>query len=183
MRIYKGLNADDYELCHPVNSSDFSTIREMCDGTPRAGTWPVPPMHVYRDGGRMDVDAPWLGSHVLILRPRAVAALGKVLRDYGELLPVPCDNAEVALFNVTHILEALDEAASTIARFRNSDRIMEIEHYAFRESVIGDSIIFKIPCHQSSSIFLTEAFIDLWRSAGLTGLDFTPVRSGGSQTA
>jgi hypothetical protein len=40
-------------------------------------------------------DSPWLGSHALVFKARAVKALGPLLREYGELLPLLCGGSEV----------------------------------------------------------------------------------------
>ena len=54
---------------------------------------------------------------------------------------------------------------------------MWVERYAFRESVVEGVDIFKWPADgnlpRNSPTFVSQAFVDLWQSAGLTGLTFT----------
>ena len=83
-----------------------------------------------------EADSPWLGSYVLILRPRAVAALTPMLLDNGELLPLGCAGAELWLYNVTRIVPALDETASEISRFPDG-RIIRVHRPVFHEHVVG----------------------------------------------
>src|SRR5688572_27757952 len=47
-------------------------------------------------------DFPWCLHNVLIIRDKALQPLRPVLEKYGELLPLPCEEA-LFLFNVTNI--------------------------------------------------------------------------------
>jgi hypothetical protein len=100
-----------------------------------------------------------------------------MLLRYGELLPLRCAGAELWLYNVTHVIDALDEPASTIDRFSDG-RIMFIRRLALRKDVIGDDDIFKFSRERGDSICFSQRFVDLWRSAGLTGVAFHQVWDG-----
>jgi hypothetical protein len=122
-------------------------------------------------------DAPWLGSNVLILRPRAAAALSPLLACHGELLPLSCGQAELVVFNARCVVDALDEAESIVRRF-STRRIMWIQKHAFRLEVIQALQIFKITSLQPSPIFVGEEFVERWNAAGLKGLEFRQVWEG-----
>jgi hypothetical protein len=134
-------------------------------------------MHLVReDEGKklLPSDSPWLGSHALIFKPRAVDALGPLLREHGELLPLLCDNENLTMFNPTSVLDALDEGASSLARFSDG-QIMRINRYVFRPALVRDAEIFKISSLRVSPTFVSHRFVDAWQKKGLRGLDFKQV--------
>jgi len=181
MRIYKPLGSEHFEDCHPVNGDDYETLNVTLNGAPVGDTWRSPAMHMIRKDGRKKLavsDAPWLGSKALIFRPRVIAAMGELLRDYGELLPLACNEPDLVIFNVTRVIDALDEQASTIARFPSSGRIMAIERYVFHPEIVAGVDIFKIPTMRFCPTFVSDRFVEAWTSAGLRGLDFPLVWSG-----
>src|SRR4051812_32885843 len=117
MHIYSVLGAERYELCHPVSSTDFETIDVLVNGESRTVGWkPLAMQIVRKDQGRQlsESDSPWLGSHALIFRPRAQEVLSELLLRYGELLPLLCHDAAVAMFNATSVIDALHEDASDV---------------------------------------------------------------------
>lgn len=175
--VYEPLSLDNYELCHPVIQGDFESIHLDINGTSRVESWRPIAMRIIReDEGRrlVESDSPWLGSHALIFRPRAIQVLGPLLRQYGELLPLDCDGAELAMYNPTRVLDALNEEASDVMRF-GGGRIMMIKRHVFRQDVIREIDIFKIPSLRVSPTFVSHRFVDLWRSTGLKGLEFKQV--------
>jgi hypothetical protein len=180
MKIYQPLYREGYEFCHPINRREFIAIANLCNGNERAETWRPLEMELIRvDEGEplVESDSPWLDSYILILRRRVIDAVGAILLEYGELLPLRCAGAELWLYNVTHVIDALDEAASVINRFSDG-QIMLVKHPAFRRDVIGKSDIFKLSHARGETIYLSQHVVDLWNSAGLTGVEFDPVWSG-----
>jgi hypothetical protein len=177
MTVYTPFASGDYELCHPVNQDDFETINVQIKGEPRQATWkPIKMRLIKENEGRMLLpsDSPWLGSHALIFRPSVIEVLGSLLWEYGELLPLSCRDADVSIFNPSRILDAFDEAASSVLRF-SSGRIMIVNRYVFRPEVISGVEIFKIPNLRVSPTFVSERFVERWNSGGLAGLGFKRV--------
>lgn len=174
--LYVPLGAEGFEFCHPVKEGDFETLNAQIDGTQRGQTWSPRQMRLVReDEGNLltESDSPWLGSHALIFRKRALERVGAFLEEHGELLPVSCPGADLAIFN-PRVVDALDEAASSVLRFSNG-RIMRIMKHAFRADVVAETQAFKIPNLRVSPTFVGERFVELWNSAGLKGLDFQQV--------
>lgn len=175
--IYKALGADGFELCHPVNKEDYERIDVEIGGTPRQPSWkPISVRLIHEDEGNALAmsDSPWLGYGPLIFRPSAVEALGPMLREYGELLPLACPEAELMIYNPTRVLDALDDAASSVMRFSDG-RIMLIQRHVFRSEVVGENDIFTIPDERVSPTFLSHRFVDRWKASGLKGIEFKQV--------
>jgi hypothetical protein len=118
--------------------------------------------------GRSYSDFPWLGEHVPFLRKPAAEALGHILLEYGQLLPVRGE--EVWLFNATTVLDALDHERSQIVYFEDGN-ILAIERYVFDEGRIGTAEVFKLPM-RASPVCVTDNFVERVRSAGLRGVSF-----------
>ncbi|HWU89493.1 MAG TPA: DUF1629 domain-containing protein [Kofleriaceae bacterium] len=178
--VYEPIGAEGFEFCHPERQDDFETFNVQVDGTRRRATWQSIPVHlVHEDRGKKLAasDSPWLGSHALILRRSPIEKLGALLQEYGEILPLICEEAELFTFNATRILDALDEQASSVIRF-SSGRIMHVSRYVFRPEVIGDTDIFKIPNLRVSPTYVSERVVQAWASGGFRGLVFNKVWSG-----
>jgi hypothetical protein len=175
--IYTPLGLDGYELCHPVSQDDFETINVEVSGTRRQSSWKPIPMRLIREDEGQELvmsDSPWLGAHALIFRPSVVEALGPMLQEYGELLPLACSEADVVMYNPTRVIDAFDEAASSVLRF-SGGRIMLIQRHVFRADVVGEIDVFKIPNLRASPTFLSHRFVDRWKASGLKGLEFKQV--------
>lgn len=134
------------------------------------------------DGGMTllrDADMPWLGHHVLVLRRHAVDAIGDILRAWGELLPLACDDAELWVFHATSVVDALDMERSDLVMVPGSDSIMTIRTHVFRSEALRAAGIFKIPQMLRGSIYFREDTAAAVTAAGLTGLALRPVWESG----
>lgn len=176
MIVYTPLSIHGYELCHPINEADFETINKQINGEHRQTTWkPISAKIITKDQGQKLVlsDSPWLGSHALIFRSSAIEILGEILKKHGELLDLHCTGADISIYNPTMVLDALDESESSVLRFENG-RLMRINRYALRDVIKGVHI-FKIPNLRVSPTFVSDCFVESWKSSGLKGLEFKKV--------
>ena len=174
MRVYDPLNSDDSELCHPIRNQGFDEVREWIQGVPRSNDWqPITVELIREDEGEVlcRSDSPWLGSYALVFRSSAVDAMESILLKHGELLPLDCPGEELYIYNPLLVLDALDESASTITRFRDG-RIMGIDRHVFRPDVIRGVDVFKLSCKTVSLTYVSQDFVDLWQASGLWGLEF-----------
>lgn len=174
--IYDAFGLDGYEDCHPVDEN-FERFYDQINGTPRQASWKPVPMRIYHKAGRKKLlrsDSPWLGAGGLIFRSSVLEALGPLLRQYGELLPLECSEADLWIYNPTRVIDALDEEASTIRRF-TSGRIMGIDRYVFKAHLLDGIDIFKLPNLRAHATFLSHRFVDQWTKSGLRGLEFRQV--------
>src|SRR2546422_2090643 len=115
MNIYDPMPSDGYELIHPVRAEDFETLNILINGFPRKDNWqPLDVKLIRHVEGRqlLESDAPWLGAHALMFKPKAAVVLEPLLIRHGELLPLSCHEVTVSVFNVTRVVDALDESAS-----------------------------------------------------------------------
>ena len=172
--IHKYSSIENSELCHPAHSVDFDIFSDMVNGFTRSKEWEpieVEIIHEDESGKLCYSDAPWLGSHAPIFRRRTLSLLEDLLRGHGEFLPLACEEEDLYVFNVTRLINALDVQNSTVSRF-SSGKLMRITQYSFHEDRLHGAVLFKIPDLRVSPVFCSQIFVDSWRSAGFTGLDF-----------
>lgn len=178
MIIYEPLVAEGYEWINACDDHDYETFLAL-NGQPRAATWkPVNVRRVRADDRQAfrPSDFPWLGSHALIMRRTAVEALRDVLDRHGEVLPLHTeDGVELFVFNA-QVIDALDEAHSSITKFPGTDRIMQITRVAFRPLSVRGVDIFRLP-HRASATYVGARFVERVNAACLRGLEFLPVWS------
>ena len=174
MRIYEPRVRPSLEWVLPVHDTDHEHLWRL-DGTSRRANWrpmPVARLLVDDEGEpRLEADMPWLGGHVLVLRERAAKALAPLLDRYGELLPLACPEADLWLFNVLTVVDALDEDNSELMRFDNGD-ILDVERYAFRPNLVAGLAVFKVPQLLRGPLFVGDEFVRAVEAAGLRGPEF-----------
>jgi hypothetical protein len=122
---------------------------------------------------RRQADLPWLGEHVLVLRPSACVLLRDICVRFGELLPLWCEDAQLFAWNATTTVDALDVARSDVVRFPSTGRIMDIKKHVFYADRVADLPAFHVP--EVRALFLGEDLVELIWSAGLTGTTFREV--------
>lgn len=153
-------------------------LLSVLQGLPAAGHWTTPAvasLELDFEGRTLSLpDFPVFSTSAVFSR-RAVDVLLDLLIENGEILPLACDEGDFFVFNLTRVLDALDEPASELRRFgRNGrGRVKRIVRHAFVPERVTASI-FRIP-QKPLRIYVTQRFVDRVDGAGLTGFDFTPV--------
>lgn len=154
--IFEPLVGEGFEWVNASDERDYEVFLTF-DGKPRGRTWQPLVVRRVRADERQALkpsDFPWLGSHALVMRRKSVDALRDILDAHGELLPLATeDGVELSVFNA-RVVDALDEARSSVMRFPGTDRIMRIKTIAFVESAIRNVDIFRLP-HRASSTYVT----------------------------
>lgn len=176
MKIYVLSVVEGQEWVLARQADDYQLFSTLCGR--KQTRWHPPGMEILRehDDGmlRQYSDFPWLGEHVLILRARALKLLRPTLEPYGEFLPLRADEP-ISLFNVTTVIDALDEERSKIVRFDDGG-IMVIESLVLRADAIGGTEIFKLPERADgvrlSDIYLQETIVRRIGELGLKGIAF-----------
>jgi hypothetical protein len=91
------------------------------------------------------------------------------LESCGEILPLACSDGEFCLFNVTTVIDALNEEESDVEYLSNG-KPLTIKRASFETSKLVDIDIFRLPQFPYGNIYVSERFIERTRSAGLLGL-------------
>ena len=179
MDVFEPLVRKGYEWINCVNQVDYELFVGF-DGTSRGATWKPIPVRRVRADKRHDFkpsDFPWLGSDALVMRRAAFGALNDMLEANGEVLPLSTDDGVDLFVLNARVIDALDEANSSLMKFPGTNRIMRITKLAFIPTAVRGVDIFRLP-HRASSTYVSNRFVDRVNAAGLRGLEFTQVWSG-----
>jgi hypothetical protein len=106
-----------------------------------------------------------------------MSALWDLLLPHGEFLPLDCPDGSYCAYNVTRVIDVMDEDDSELERFSDGG-IMDIVRPAFYAERIASEVIFKLPQMRSTPIFVTDRFVERIEEHGLVGFDLKPVWSG-----
>jgi hypothetical protein len=175
--VYKLRHCERGECLQPVNKGEFELL--VFDGKPRAGSWTPVAMKRLKDFGDgrpvRPVDFPsGSGGGDLPMTDTARKKIGPYLEKYGEFLPLTCDEGKFWTFHVTHFVDALDEDASDVLRASDDpDYILMILKHVFRPERLTSDWMFKLPqSHGRGPFYVTDPFVNLIRTSGLSGLEF-----------
>jgi hypothetical protein len=175
MKIYQLHEVfDRYQVLKCLNPDDTRHIQDWFCGKAIGARWTPVSVEVLRDEihkDRPSSDFPGFGAGKPTFSDRAVDVLKDLLVSNGELLPLDCKERTYRVFNVTRLVDALDEKHSEVERF-SSGRIMNVERFAFYSDRVRDLTIFKIPQFPIGDIFVTDSFVERVKSNCLTGFAF-----------
>jgi hypothetical protein len=177
-RVLKVWVIEGQQLAVPAEKGHLDELFGL-DGTPRAATWPRPPVRLIledEDGQPLSpTDFPFLGDHALVLKERAYSSLGPHLAALGELLPLTCETEPLWLFNAGVVIPALDMERSKVEVAR-SGKILLIDEYVFHPDLLEGTLLFKTP--ETATLYMTDDFVSLVDSLGLEGFGRERVWSG-----
>ena len=180
---------DVYVVLLTADRSRLQVPRESCcSKVNNLSDWvPLPVMRDYsvRDnmtkplGDRVGIDA---YVDPMVLSRRALDVLLPHIGYLGQVLPLAFTDAEYSFFNVTNVVDALDQSASELKYFPDGG-FHRVLRYSFKPELVRDQWLFKIPQQPGGFAFVTDRFVDLVRSSGLTGFKFKPLWSDEATTS
>lgn len=176
MKVYMLLADSDHYESLLMPGGDLYEFARRFNGKPMKRLGGDPKIKKYR--GRLPKgDFPSLIPGVPVFSPRAVEALRDLLEETGEIFPVTISSEEYFVFNVTKIVDALDEPNSEVIRFKGSSKVLNIRSHSFYTEKLFGIVIFKIPQVITMDVFVTDTFVERVHSAGLEGFWFPAVWS------
>jgi A nuclease family of the HNH/ENDO VII superfamily with conserved AHH len=137
-------------------------------GESKAATWRVPDARWERDTGRPIPDFEML-TDLPVVTTEAYEALQPVLDGRGEVLPLDVtDGPDAVAFNVTRVIDALDEERSEIKRF-SSGRVMRVARPVFIPDRVKDETVFRVTTYPRT-VYVTDRFLEAAEAIGLEGM-------------
>lgn len=97
------------------------------------------------------------------------------VRPYAEFLPLQCEKQALYLLNVFHVVDAVDLDGCLIAcpeQIDWSDLDPGIIEFAFIESRVTNTPLFRVPYRNITKVFFTNRFIEEVEKHGLTGFGY-----------
>ena len=176
MNVYSLVaDADNYQKLDLVDEDKDWEIIYKFNGKPLAAEWrPLRVEIMDEDTGDVlpQSDCPLLFTGAPALSRRAAEILKPFLARNGELLPLDFGTEEYFVFNVTSVVDALDEEASEIVRFPDGKKVMDIKRFTFIPSRLEGVDLFKLSQQPLGGVFVTDGFVQAVRQAGLLGFHF-----------
>lgn len=174
------------QLSLPSGVNDVRFFHQL-SGQSVAETWVPPKAHVVSIDERGDdllyTDSPSCTCPLPLVSERLRLLSGDYLARFGEMLPLDCDEGGYYLYNVTETVDALDEGASQILRFK-SGKPMHIESYAFVPDRVEDAGFFRLdPRWPASPVFATARAANKILQAGAVRVRFSRAWSNGGSPA
>lgn len=174
MNVFDLATDDRYLWLNMTVHDDFDLLHSM-EGKSICDIWRTPRVHPIKEKGFPDRpigDFSTIGGVTPVFSERAAIALHEILEPHGELLPLIAKEGTYFAFNVTTVIDALDEEHSTLVRFPSSHKVMHVYQYSFHPERLCGATIFKIPQNLRSRVFVTEAFVDAVSRTNLVGFRF-----------
>jgi hypothetical protein len=177
MNVYI-LDADvnKYRGIHYINEADVVAFNRRFDGSSMKGKWTGRERFAFIPRPLPKGDTPGLSSHIPVFGSKAVTVLEDFLKPNGELLPISCDGEKYFLYNVTRVVDALDESKCELQLFDDGG-IMDIIRYSFLNEKLIGVLMFKLPQDPLGWVYTTDPFVDKVQAAGLKGFKFRLVWS------
>lgn len=157
---YKSLLAKDDDLA----AEQYESLR--CKG--KHIKWPAPLAVVGdEDGvGIPEADIGFINIGSIVLTDAAYLVLKNIAEQYGQLLPLSYEGRSLWLWNVTHVIDALDSDKSQFNSYGG------VVNPIFSTEKIGSSLVFKMKEDNFTNIYCTESLVKLIKTNNFTGLEF-----------
>jgi len=135
--------------------------------------WRRPPAEVRGKTLRLKDFVGWM-FQVPVCSERAKLALEPIISHCAEFLPlILIRGINYYAINVVKVVDCLDKKRSEVAYYdHNPKKIMAIHSYVFLKNKIENVPIFKVPELDSSTVFVTQKFVDVIIANKLTGVSF-----------
>ncbi len=177
MNVYVlGTDCDKYRGIHYANDADVLEFHRRFDGRSLKYTWTGKEKFGFVQKRFPKGDTPSLSTHIPVFNLKAAKVLMDFLEPNGELLPITCNGESFFLFNVTRIVDALDEPNCKLERFDDGG-VMYVDEYAFLKEKLAGETVFKLPQLPLGWVYVTDPFVKRVRAAILKGFEFRHVWS------
>lgn len=174
MKVYSwGYETDKYDsftFPNPIEVMDEYFDRYF-NGTLIGDHWGDIEFKTYRS--RKPCDCTGIGSNIPIFNKRAIQVLAQYLDSNVELLPLKHPDQTFYAVNVTRLIDGLDYDNSEIEYVKGHPNFIDHVHrFVFKQNVIQDYPIFKIPEFKRLRVFVTDTFKEAVEANGLKGFTF-----------
>lgn len=145
--------------------------------------WPIRAVHIPEgdEGPRAQVDAPWMGSHGIVVKPAARDRLKALFGEAVQYVPISgTPYRQLYYVHVHHLVDVLDEGRSEIVRFSPGPDILDITRHEFLSSIARAGPVFKLRQMPRGNVYLRGDVVDAIAASGLSGFAFEKVWSSGA---
>lgn len=181
-RIQHDVNNFQYFLPEDPNIWQTDMLTMNCSS--KIKKWVPPKVYSYKP--HLKIGDFWnLGTGMLVTTAKATKILATFLEMSGELLPLPYQEEEFTILNITECINCLDHTNTKWVYGETTGAKIRIEEYAFHPDRFSESTIFKIPETCKTQILVIEGlknpedeFKHIVEETGLLGIDFEQIWEG-----
>lgn len=167
---------------YPLDSCDWIKpeqkwsidYKQTFDGRSKRTDWTPIKMKLASKGSRSKKADFFIPSGLsgYVIDQKACTALMPYINASVEFLPLEYGGEQVYFMNVIDVRDCLDRSRSDISYFEDTDEIIYIRKIAFDKKSLMDAVIFRVKEVPTYGPYVTDEFIEAYRSADLQGLDF-----------
>jgi hypothetical protein len=178
MNIYQVYHdCDVYDSLYFINEDDDDFLDRFFGFTiyqnqPNRPTWK--PLVVEFEREEKRTEFPNLSGR-FACSDKAWQIIAPLINNHVELLPLQCELGNYYIVK-TERIDCLDYSRAVVERFDDSERVMEVVSYAFKEDCLKDKHLFTIP-EEFATNFVSQTFKDCIEANGLEGLIFRQITS------
>ena len=161
-------------------NEQWSFVSSIVEGAKPIEDWEPVEVAVLRDPRIVSSDLPPSDFPFLspldVFSAKAVDTLSDILEKNGVLLPLHCAEGDYLVFVGTNVLNALDVSRSKLWAL-DTGRVVRIDEYCFNSEVLKGQEIFRLSQRPWGESYVTDAFVERTKSAGLVGFNFSQLWS------
>jgi hypothetical protein len=178
MKIFSiKFEVDKYQILVPVNPDDFDGHNLWIDGSMKLSSWNPPKMQwSEKESSITTPDIAYISPGFYAFNEKAVAVLGELLTNNGELLELSVGGEQLMAFNPTILQNCLDQNRTEWKTRRNGERGRLLKPVINTDNYDGAEI-FLIPETKSSTFYVSDKFVERVITNELSGLEFINLES------
>jgi hypothetical protein len=175
VRYYRPIGAEGFEFVNFTTPEAEELIAELGCGADKAniGMIEVDLISAEDCTSLSRSDFPWWGYQALIFRDGARSAFAGFLQGQGEWHRLRWSAEGCAFLFLPEVIDALDHPRSEVRWFPDGG-MMFVRHPVLIEELLMGKDILRLP-GRAGSVCVSQHFVDAYRSARLSGLDFEPL--------
>ena len=160
---------DEFKSYDLKNPSTENLLAIMCKGKEVNLSKPLEIVTDEEDIGLNEADFGLINIGSIVLTEHVIDTFGEFAKNYGELIPLEYGSRTLMLWNVTNIVDALDEEHSEMNSYGG------VDEEVFSKEKIGTSKIFKIKEDNFTNIYCTGVFKQMVEENAFSGLVFEEI--------
>ncbi len=161
---------DEYEFIVFDNPAADYSIQYSFNGE-SIDSWTNIDIVIESKKGLKKGDFPDFATHIPVFSKNAISSMEEILSSYGQILPLNCSQGDYFAYNVTTVIDGLNEEKSEIIRIPTG-KIMTITKFIINRDKLAGQYIFKLKRAELMDVFVTEDFVELVKKNKLSGFDF-----------
>ena len=172
VKIYKLWMDHTYRTYEPIPKSGYKSY--IFEGIPveKRNFDIISPSEYYDEVNKPIGDVFSVEVSSFILNEKSYKILYPYIKNEVQIFKIKSERDNLYVVNVTNIVDCLDYDMSELKLFPSSGRIMRVEKYSFKENLLSNVTIFKLPEFPNALSYVTEDFKKVVEVNDIKGFKF-----------